>query len=70
MADTQYEELEASIDIDVPPAQVWALVTDVPRMAPAVSPCRGGIPGASAIATQRLSRGSCPAGHRLWAAGG
>ncbi|MDO9456815.1 SRPBCC family protein [Nocardioides sp.] len=34
MADTQqHEELEASIDIDAPPAQVWALVTDVPRMA-------------------------------------
>ena len=34
MTDTQqYAELEASIDIDAPPAQVWALVTDVPRMA-------------------------------------
>ncbi|MEO9322331.1 SRPBCC family protein [Nocardioides sp. C4-1] len=29
----QYEELEASIDIDATPAQVWSLVTDVPRMA-------------------------------------
>jgi uncharacterized protein YndB with AHSA1/START domain len=29
----EYEELEARIDIDAPPAQVWALVTDVPRMA-------------------------------------
>lgn len=28
-----YEELEASIDIDATPAQVWALVTDIPRMA-------------------------------------
>lgn len=34
MADTkQQAELEASIDIDASPAQVWALVTDVPRMA-------------------------------------
>lgn len=34
MADTQqHEELEASIDIDAAPAAVWALVTDVPRMA-------------------------------------
>lgn len=34
MADTQqHDELEASIDIDAPPAQVWALVTDIPRMA-------------------------------------
>ena len=34
MAETQqHAELQASIDIDVPPAQVWALVTDVPRMA-------------------------------------
>ena len=34
MADTQqHAELQASIDIDAPPAQVWALVTDVPRMA-------------------------------------
>lgn len=29
----QYEELEASIDIDATPAQVWSLVTDVRRMA-------------------------------------
>lgn len=34
MADTkQHAELQASIDIDASPAQVWALVTDVPRMA-------------------------------------
>jgi uncharacterized protein YndB with AHSA1/START domain len=34
MAETQqHEELHASIDIDASPAQVWALVTDVPRMA-------------------------------------
>lgn len=33
MAEQQYEELEASIDIDATPAQVWALVTDVRRMA-------------------------------------
>lgn len=34
MADTkQHAELQASIDIDAAPAQVWALVTDVPRMA-------------------------------------
>jgi len=33
MAETTYEELEASIDIAAPPAQVWALVTDIPRMA-------------------------------------
>ncbi|MFB9315422.1 SRPBCC family protein [Nocardioides plantarum] len=33
MADTQHDELEASTDIDAPPAAVWALVTDVPRMA-------------------------------------
>ena len=29
----QHEELEASTHVAVPPAQVWALVTDVPRMA-------------------------------------
>lgn len=29
----KYEELEASIEIEASPAQVWALVTDVPRMA-------------------------------------
>ena len=34
MAETkQDQELEASIDIAAPPAQVWALVTDVARMA-------------------------------------
>lgn len=34
MTDTQqHAELEARIDIDATPAQVWALVTDVPRMA-------------------------------------
>ncbi len=34
MSDTQqHEALEASIEIDATPAQVWALVTDVPRMA-------------------------------------
>ncbi|WP_139979661.1 SRPBCC family protein [Nocardioides litoris] len=31
--DHPYEELEASIDVDAPPAQVWALVSDIPRMA-------------------------------------
>ena len=30
---TTYEELEQSIEIDAPPAQVWALVSDVTRMA-------------------------------------
>lgn len=30
---TQPAQLEASIEIDATPAQVWALVTDVPRMA-------------------------------------
>ncbi|MCW2814378.1 MAG: polyketide cyclase [Nocardioides sp.] len=34
MSDTQqHEALEASIEIDATPAQVWALVSDVPRMA-------------------------------------
>ena len=33
MTETQYQELEASIDIDATPAQVWALVSDVTRMA-------------------------------------
>ena len=34
MTDTQQsQELEATIDVDASPAQVWALVTDVPRMA-------------------------------------
>ena len=34
MTDTQQsQELEATIEIDASPAQVWALVTDVPRMA-------------------------------------
>ncbi|MGA8255004.1 MAG: SRPBCC family protein [Nocardioides sp.] len=33
MATTSYEELEQSIDINATPAQVWALVTDIPRMA-------------------------------------
>ena len=32
MAEQQYEELEASIDVDATPAQVWSLVTDVVRM--------------------------------------
>ena len=29
----QHAQLEATIEIDAAPAQVWALVTDVPRMA-------------------------------------
>jgi uncharacterized protein YndB with AHSA1/START domain len=29
----QHQQLEESIDIAAPPAQVWALVSDVPRMA-------------------------------------
>ena len=33
MADTTHEQLEQSIEIDATPAQVWALVSDVPRMA-------------------------------------
>lgn len=33
MAETTYEQLEQSIEIDAPPAQVWALVSDVTRMA-------------------------------------
>lgn len=33
MADTYEKLLEESIEIDAPPAQVWALVTDIPRMA-------------------------------------
>lgn len=34
MATETYEKLlEESIEIDAPPAQVWALVTDIPRMA-------------------------------------
>ena len=35
MTDTQQQhaQLEATIDIDATPAQVWALVTDMPRMA-------------------------------------
>lgn len=33
MADQQYAQLESTIDIDATPAQVWALVTDIPRMA-------------------------------------
>ena len=34
MVDTrQHEELHASTDIDAPPAQVWAMVSDVTRMA-------------------------------------
>ncbi len=33
MAETKYKELEQSIDIAAPPAQVWALVSDVKRMA-------------------------------------
>jgi uncharacterized protein YndB with AHSA1/START domain len=34
MVDTeQHAQLEASVDIDAPPAQVWSLVTDVQRMA-------------------------------------
>lgn len=32
MADTQHAQLEASIEIDAPPAQVWALVTDLAAM--------------------------------------
>ncbi len=32
MADIQHAQLEASIDIDAPPAQVWALVTDLAAM--------------------------------------
>ena len=30
---TQYAALEQSIDIDATPAEVWSLVTDIPRMA-------------------------------------
>lgn len=30
---TEFAQLEESIEIDAPPAQVWALVTDLPRMA-------------------------------------
>ncbi|WP_141014969.1 SRPBCC family protein [Nocardioides sambongensis] len=33
MTDTYEKLLEDSIEIDAPPAKVWALVTDVPRMA-------------------------------------
>lgn len=30
---TEFAQLEESIEIDAPPAQVWALVADLPRMA-------------------------------------
>lgn len=32
MADTQHAQLESTIEIDAPPAQVWALVTDLAAM--------------------------------------
>lgn len=33
MAETEYKQLEKSIEIDATPAQVWSLVSDVKRMA-------------------------------------
>ncbi len=32
-ASPQFAQLESTIDIEAPPAQVWSLVSDVPRMA-------------------------------------
>ena len=33
MATTQHAQLESTVEIDAPPAEVWKLVSDLPRMA-------------------------------------
>lgn len=32
MTETTYQQLEATIDVDATPAEVWAVVSDLPRM--------------------------------------
>lgn len=33
MAPTQHAQLESTVEIDAPPAEVWKLISDLPRMA-------------------------------------